>query len=224
MFLAILGEHQQHVRDEQAASKADGTRAPDYGVFSYLFAAVRSEAQNCLDLIKAKVIPGESGQNGLVNPRTTGEDSRASYRSSSEESSRRRAASHKSIKSLGKMLQAPSGGKASPSGRRPSQTRLRRLSIASDSSSFSEQAGIALPEINNAGLSVLLANQQVLLEQLLSEQRDIKAEQKEIKAELMKEIKAELVTARAAPTTGWGRVGDSRVHSVERTGAQTSAE
>ena len=223
MFLAILGEHQQHVRDEQAASKADGTRAPDYGVFSYLFAAVRSEAQNCLDLIKAKVIPGESGQNGLVNPRTTGEDSRASYRSSSEENSKRRAASHKSIRSLGKLLQASSGGKASPSGRRPSQRKMR-LSIASDSSSFSEQAGIALPEINNAGLSVLLANQQVLLEQLLSEQRDIKAEQKEIKAKLMKEIKAELVTARAAPTTGWGGVGDSRVHSVERTGAQTSAE
>ena len=197
IFLTILGEHQQYVRDEQAAVKAAGTCTPEYGVFSYLFAAVQSEAQNCLDLIKAKVRPDKFGQNGLANPRASGVDSRGRCRSTSlsEESFKRRATTHDSFKCLVQVLTAPSGGKATPSGRRPSQ-RERRLSLASASSSCSEQAGIALPEIGNAGLSVLLANQQVLLKQMLSEQREIKAEQKE--------IKAELVTARAAPTIDWG--------------------
>eukprot|EP00964_Phaeocystis_antarctica_P046128 scaffold26604_cov41-Phaeocystis_antarctica.AAC.1 len=81
IFLTILGEHQQYVRDEQAAAKAAGTCTPEYGVFSYLFAAVQSEAQNCLDLIKAKVRPDKFGQNGLANPKASGVDSRGRCRS-----------------------------------------------------------------------------------------------------------------------------------------------
>ena len=217
IFLTILGEHQQYVRDEQAAVKAAGTCTPEYGVFSYLFAAVQSEAQNCLDLIKAKVRPDKFGQNGLANPRASGVDSRGRCRSTSlsEESFKRRATTHDSFKCLVQVLTAPSGGKATPSGRRPSQ-RERRLSLASASSSCSEQAGIALPEIGNAGLSVLLANQQVLLKQMLSEQREIKAEQKE--------IKAELVTARAAPTTDRGtRMRRHRKHKSIDAAARTAA-
>ena len=172
IFLTILGEHQQYVRDEQAAVKTAGTGTPDYGVFSYLFTAVQSEAQYCLDLVKAKVRPGQLGQNDPADARG---------RPTSEESfNKRRPTSKESLKNLSRVLQAPSGGKATPSGRRPSQRELSKIS----SSTSPEQARLTIPEIGNAGLNVLLANQQVLLKQMLSEQKEIKAEQREIKAEL----------------------------------------
>ena len=194
IFLTILGEHQQYVRDEQAAVKTAGTGTPDYGVFSYLFTAVQSEAQYCLDLIKAKVRPGQFEQNVSADARG---------QPTSEERFKKHATAQESFKCLIKVMQAPSGGRATPSGRRPCR-RERRLSMASPPLSPTppgaspEQPGLPFAEIGNAGLSVLLANQQVLLKQMLSEQKGIKAEQREIKAGL---VTAQSTWLRGYPTT-----------------------
>ena len=188
IFLTILGEHQQYVRDEQAAVKAAGNGTPEYGIFSYLFRAVQSEAKYCLDLIKkATVAPGQN------------DDADAKVQSTSDGSfSKSHTSAKDNVKSLIKVLQAPSGGKCTPSGRRPSQ-RERLLAMASSTMS-PEQARppSPVPEIGSAGLNVLLANHQVLLKRMLSEQRDIKAEQKEIKAKL---ATAQSTWMRGAPNT-----------------------
>jgi hypothetical protein len=186
IFLTILGEHQQYVRDEQAAVKAAGNGTPEYGVFSYLFRAVQSEAKYCLDMIKATVAPVQN-------------DSADAKVSTSDESfSKCHTSAKENVQSLIKVLQAPSGGKNTPSGRRPSQ-RERLLAMASSASSPEhERPPSPVPETGSAGLSVLLANHQVLLKRMLSEQRDIKAEQKEIKAKL---VTAQSTWMRAAPNT-----------------------
>ena len=200
IFLTILGEHQQYVRDEQAAVKAAGTGTPEYGVFSYLYTAVQSEAQYCLDLVKAKVRPGKPGQNDPADARG---------RPTSEESFKRRPTSKESLKNLSRVLSGPSGGKATPSGRRPSQRELSKM----PPSTSPEQARLPLPEIGNAGLSVLLANQQVLLKQMLSEQKDIKAEQREIKAELST---AQSTWLRATQTTSAPHASSADVEITDR--------
>lgn len=175
------------MRDEQAAVKAAGNGTPEYGIFSYLFRAVQSEAKYCLDLIKATVAPV---QNDTAD---------AKVRSNPDKSvSKCHTSAKENVKSLIKVLQSPSGGKNTPSGRRPSQ-RERLLAMASSTSSPEhERPPSPVSEIGSAGISVLLANHQVLLKRMLSEQRDIKAEQKEIKAKL---VTAQSTWMRAAVNT-----------------------
>ena len=60
IFLTILGEHQGHVRDEEKEAKEAGTRAPDYGIFSFLAAGMSGEVNGCIGHIKAKVRPQQN--------------------------------------------------------------------------------------------------------------------------------------------------------------------
>ena len=155
IFLTILGEHQQSVRDEQEAAKANGTSKPDYGVFSFLFGAVQLEVKRCLAQTKAKLMP-----NKFVRDR--------------ESSLTRRHQARASLNSALGMLQASSGSKTSPFGRRASLSE--RISVASSTSTCcsTEQAS---PEVGSVAVTALLDKQHVLLKHLLREQRGIKAEQ-----------------------------------------------
>merc|ERR1719272_1805869 len=62
IFLTILGEHQGHVRDE---AKEAGTRAPDYGIFSFLAAGMSGEVNGCIGHIKAKFGPPGPGKEAI---------------------------------------------------------------------------------------------------------------------------------------------------------------
>ena len=92
IFLTILGEHQQYVRDEQAAVKAAGNGTPEYGIFSYLFRAVQSEAKYCLDLIKkAAIEPGQNDDDADANVPSTSDGSFSKCHTSAKENVRIRA-------------------------------------------------------------------------------------------------------------------------------------
>jgi hypothetical protein len=161
IFLTILGEHQGHVRDEEKEAKEAGTRAPDYGIFSFLAAGLSGEVNGCIGHIKAKFVPPEPGKEDI----------------------RRRMASRQNWGSVLDMIGASSGGTGGPAPRKAAEGGLDHALGLGANAELSE-ADLALVAKGGApggggkevaALHSLVTQQQKMLEQLLNEQRDLKA-------------------------------------------------
>ena len=163
IFLTILGEHQGAVRDEEKEAKESGSRAPDYGIFSFLAIGMSGEVKGCIGHIKSKFMPPEPGKEAI----------------------QRRMASRQNWGSVLDMISASSGGCGTVAPRKAAEGGLDHALGLGANPPPEEPAAKGGAQGGTGGgggggkemaaLHALVTQQQKMLEGLLKEQRELKA-------------------------------------------------
>ena len=150
IFLTILGEHQGYVRDEQQAAKAAGTNTPDFGLCAFIYNGIQGEVKSGIDLMKEKYMEA------------THQDAKA-----------RRRMARDNWGNVLDMIGASSGGSAQAPPRRSDENGNP---IEPGAEGGEDGSGEPPTSGQVKALHTLVERQQKLLQQLLSQQGEIKAE------------------------------------------------